>query len=279
VHVLSAIIVVYRTPAELAAAIASLRAQEVAPDEVIVVDNGAADSYPLPASFSQTGVRVERPPANVGFGTGCNLGAELATGDLLLIMNADIVLTTGSLQRLVERLSTHDSVAAVGPRILSGGRIQPSARTWPGLRTGLFGRRSLATRMLLRAGRVPTELRPVQAGGGEVDWISGACMLIRRSAWSEVGGFDPRYWMYWEDADFCRRLAHRGWKVVYEPAAVIHHATGASGTSERTIRAFHESAARFATQYIARNSFQRLLIKTILRLRTRLILSTTAFRG
>ena len=165
----SAIIIVYKTPAELAAAIASLRAQELAPNEIIVVDNGATDAFPLPSSFSSNGVQIERPGSNIGFGAGCNLGARRAGGDHLLVMNADVVLTSSSVRRLATRLEADESVAAVSPRILSGGRIQPSARTWPGLRTGLFGRWSLATRMLLRAGRVPTELRPVQSGGGEVD--------------------------------------------------------------------------------------------------------------
>ena len=64
----------------------------------------------------------------------------------------------------------------------------------------------------------------------------------------QAGGFDEGYWMYWEDADLCRRLAEADWAVHYEPDAVVHHATGASGTSERTIRAFHDSAARFASQ-------------------------------
>ena len=73
--------------------------------------------------------------------------------------------------------------------------------------------------------------------------------------------------MYWEDADLCRRMGTQGWQVHYEPAAVVHHATGASGTSERTIRAFHESAARFADRHIASSWAQRSLILAVLRSR------------
>jgi GT2 family glycosyltransferase len=93
-----------------------------------------------------------------------------------------------------------------------------------------------------------------------------------------VDGFDGSYWMYWEDADLCRRLADVGWTVAYEPAAVVHHATGASGTSERTIRAFHDSAARFAERHIAGSDLERLLINGALRARTTVVLRRWARR-
>ena len=93
-----------------------------------------------------------------------------------------------------------------------------------------------------------------------------------------MNGFDDEYWMYWEDADLCRRFADRGWKVAYEPEAVVYHATGASGTSERTIRAFHDSAARFAARHISRSSFERRLITGVLRARATVVLRRWARR-
>jgi GT2 family glycosyltransferase len=268
---LSAVIVSYRTPAEVAAAVASLRAQTLPPDEIVVVDNGAPDGAPLP---EVEGARIERPASNVGYGAGCNLGARAASGDELLILNADVVLTEDAIAALRKRLESDDRVAVVGPRIFSHGELQLSARGFPSLRTGLLGRRSLLTRILVRARRYPAEFRQVPVGGGPVDWVSGACMLIRRSAFDRVGGFDEGYWMYWEDADLCRRLVDEGWEVQFEPAAVVHHATGASGTSARTIRAFHESAARFASRHIARTPFERTLIAAALEARTRFVLWT-----
>jgi GT2 family glycosyltransferase len=98
-------------------------------------------------------------------------------------------------------------------------------------------------------------------------------MLLRAPAFRSVGGFDPGYFLYWEDADLCRRLTDDGWGIAYEPAAVVHHATGASGTSERTIGAFHDSAARFAARYIARNRFERQLMSALLGARRRLVLA------
>ena len=275
---LSAIIVAYRTPAEVAAAVTSLHEQDRAPDEIIVVDNGAPEGAPLFESSPPNGFRIESAATNIGFGAGCNVGAHTASGDQLLVMNADVVFTKDAIERLLAHLERDPTIAVVGPRIMSDGAVQPSARAFPSLRTGLFGRRSFATRILLRAGRLPTELRPTKGLAGTVDWVSGACMLIKAEAFREIGGFDEDYWMYWEDADLCRRLTQDGWKVEYEPEAVVHHATGASGTSERTIRAFHESAARFAERHIAETPFQARFIRGVLRARTALVLRRWARR-
>src|SRR5947207_3524926 len=113
---LSAIIVSYRTPAEVAAAVASLRAQSDPPDEVVGVDNGAADGDPLPELAELEGVAIRRPEHNIGYGAGCNLGARAVSGDDLLMMNADVVLTAGAATALTERLHSDDRIAVVGPR-------------------------------------------------------------------------------------------------------------------------------------------------------------------
>jgi GT2 family glycosyltransferase len=269
---LSAIIVAYRTPTETAAVVDSLRAQTSPPDEIVIVDNGAADDHPLPDLPELEDTRVVRPESNVGYGAGCNLGAGVASGEELLILNADVVLDPDAIAALANRLGSDDRIAVVGPRIFSHGEVQLSARAFPSLRTGLLGRRSLLTRLLVRARRYPAEFQRVQGSGGPVDWVSGACMLVRRSAFDEVGGFDEGYWMYWEDADLCRRLVDKGWEIHFEPASVVQHATGASGVSARTIRAFHESAARFAARHIARTTVERSLIEAALEARTWVVL-------
>jgi GT2 family glycosyltransferase/glycosyltransferase involved in cell wall biosynthesis len=276
---LSAIIVSYRTPAEVAAAVTSLRSQTLPPHEIVIVDNGAPDGDPLPDLTVFEGVRIERPDSNLGYGAGCNLGAEATSGDELLILNADVVLSPGATASLTERMHGDDRIAVVGPRIFSHGEVQLSARAFPSLRTGLLGRRSLLTRLLVRARRYPAEFRRVPRSGGPVDWVSGACMLVRRAAFDSVGGFDEGYWMYWEDADLSRRLVDHGWEVHFEPAAVVDHATGASGTSARTIRAFHESAARFAGRHIARTALERRLIQAALETRTWFVLWMFARAG
>ena len=264
---LSAVIVAYKTPAELAAALASLRAQTRSPDEVVVVDNGAADGEPVPDGLGVNGVRIVRPETNLGFGAGCNLGIAEAAGDEVLLLNADVVLAAQAVEALTHRLHQDSRIGVVGPLLLSGGEVQMSARAFPRLRTGVLGRRSPLTRLLIRARRYPTEFSLPFHGGGRVDWVSGACMLASGEALEAVNGFDPDYFLYWEDADLCRRLADCGWHVHYEPAAVVHHATAASGMSERTVRAFHESAARFASRHIARSPAQRTFMTSVLRVR------------
>lgn len=266
----SAIIVVYRTPAELTALVAALRSQTVPPDEIIIIDNGASEGEPVPDLEELQGIRIERPGSNIGYGAGCNLGVRLAAGEDLLLLNADVVPTLGCNEALSERLQSNERVGVVGPRIYSGGTLQASARTFPSLRTGLLGRRSLLTRLMLGGRRWPAELSHSRGDGGPVDWVSGACMMVRRSALAEVGGFDESYWMYWEDADLCRRLAEHDWAVHFEPDAIVHHATGASGTNERTIHAFHESAALFAGRWIASTRLERELFEKALAFRGRL---------
>jgi GT2 family glycosyltransferase len=124
--------------------------------------------------------------------------------------------------------------------------------------TGLFGRSTWLSRrfpnfVLARRNVVAHSSPPDGSTGHEVDWVSGSCMLVRRDAFVQVGGFDPRYFMYWEDADLCRRLRSAGWRVRYRPDARVVHTVGQSSrTAPRmAIRAFHDSAYRYYATYEA----------------------------
>lgn len=270
----SAVIVAFNTPTELAAAVCSLRAQTLPPEEIVIVDNGACEGTPSATLVAESdGTRVIRPMRNLGFGAGCNVGRQAVTHDhLLLLMNADVVMAPDATESLVRSLAERNRVAVAGPRIYAGEELQLSARTFPSVRTGLLGRRSVLTQLLRRLRSSPQELRHAHGGGGTVDWVSGACILVRPEAFEQVSGFDEAFWMYWEDADLCRRLWDRGWSVRYEPNAVAHHATGASGMSDRTIIAFHESAAEFARRYLAGGKVQAVLYRALLGVRKRVIL-------
>src|SRR5690349_19747887 len=129
----SAVIVAYRTPAEVDAAVASLRIQNLMVDEIIVVDNGAPEGAPLDATVDLRGVRIEQPATNVGFGAGCNVGAGAAKSDSLLVMNADVVLAPDAVEKLLANLHRDADIAVVGPRIVSNGAVQPSARAYPSI--------------------------------------------------------------------------------------------------------------------------------------------------
>jgi GT2 family glycosyltransferase len=111
-----------------------------------------------------------------------------------------------------------------------------------------------------------------------VDWVSGACVLLRRDRFLEVGGFDPRYFLYWEDADLCRRLRARGYQIRYAPAATAVHRVGASSRSaaDSSIRAFHESAYIYYTTQVARGRLdpRRPLARLLLAVRCRIKMRT-----
>lgn len=99
------------------------------------MDNGASEGAPLDNHGEMPGVRVERSAGNVGFGAGCNVGADPATGDVLVVMNADVVLSRDAIARLLADLDRDPRTVVVGPRILSEGTVQPSARAFPSVRT------------------------------------------------------------------------------------------------------------------------------------------------
>ena len=275
----SAVVVHYRTPVRLEECLASLERQpEVG--EILVVDNsGSVQSAPEPEPGARW--RVHRTPSNLGYGRACNLGATLTEGGHVLFLNADLALSENACERMCATMREDAAAAVVGPRIYAAdGQVELSARAFPSLRTGLVGRSSAITALMRRTAGAPAALA---AALGEqslaVDWVSGACMLVRRRAFEQVGGFDEGYWMYWEDADLCRRLHEAGWRTIFCPHAEARHSTGSSGTSRRTIEAFHESAARYYAQHSARSPLAAGLAARLLRVRMRLMLGKRARRA
>ncbi len=274
---LSAILVDYNAGDELSRALQSI-ARECAADrwEGVVVDNASADSSASAANgFPQ--VRVIANQVNVGFGRAVNQGLAVTTAPLVLIMNPDCRLESGALAGMRGVLESDAHCALVGPTILNpDGSLQGSVRGDPGISTGLFGRRSLLRRLLpslsISRRNVP-ETVPLGADAPAqvVDWVSGACFLARREALEQVGGFDPRYFLYWEDADLCRRLRCVGWRIRHAPAAVAVHRGGHSSRTAQAvaIRAFHDSAYLYYSTHVASGAASpwRWLARLLLRAR------------
>lgn len=269
------VVVYFRTPLPLIACLESLRTQTCSKPEIVVVDNSSAvderhtrpaegdDWYWLPMSH------------NSGFAAACNAGVRQGIGKYVLILNGDVVLAPDACTELLAAIERDPQAAVVGPRIIDADdQIELSAREFPSIRTGLVGRSSLITRVLRWAGTIPPNVSmALQGQSCVVDWVSGACMLIRREAFDRVGGFDEGYWMYWEDADLCRRLVERGYHARFVPTAVVHHATGSSGRSPVTIRAFHDSAVRYFEKHLARSRISKVLGRAVLSLRCRVALA------
>jgi N-acetylglucosaminyl-diphospho-decaprenol L-rhamnosyltransferase len=219
------------------------------------VDNKPEVGSPLPAQAAQAGARYLPQPRNLGYGSAMNAGvASLAAQiEWVLLSNPDVVVSPGSLDTLVAA-ARDPRVGSVGPAILNNdGTVYPSARSVPSLRTGV-GHALFANIWMgnpwTRAYRRDTEDNPVARDAG---WLSGACILVRRSAFAEVGGFDEAYFMYFEDVDLGYRLGRAGYLNRYEPAASVVHsgAHSTTGESARMIAAHHDSARRFLNRKYA----------------------------
>lgn len=226
--------------------------------EAVVVDNHSSDLSERATEAADPRVRLLRQSANVGFARGVNAGIAATSAPLVLILNPDCRLTADAVTRLSTELAQHEKCAIIGPRILDpAGTLQESARGDPTLLTGLFGRTTVLSRLFPSLPVVRRNLAAeaaLQSGQSSevVDWVSGACMLARREALSSVGGFDEGYFLYWEDADLCRRLRRSGWHVRYMPGAGVIHDVGQSSRTERARanREFHRSAYRYYITHV-----------------------------
>ena len=160
----------------------------------------------------------------------------------------------------MDELERHRECAVVAPLVVNeDGTPQGNARGDPTMMTGLFGRTSLMRRLVPRFPAVRRNVVAADAFGNcslEVDWVSGACCLVRRQAFEDVEGFDERYFLYWEDADLCRRIRRKGGRIRFrpDPAARVVHAVGRSsaGVSAQAMSAFHDSAYRYYATHVAR---------------------------
>jgi GT2 family glycosyltransferase len=276
--VFAAVVVNYNSGTELERALRSI-AEELTgvPWEGVVVDNASADESWQAVSAFAPAVRLVRNSTNVGFGRGVNQGLREIGAPYVLVMNPDCRLVAGAVTTLRAELDRHDKCAIVGPRILNpDGSVQGSARGDPDMLTGLFGRTTLLRRHLpflpvARRNVVVDEAIRSAEPSTPVDWLSGACMLARREALDAVNGFDDRYFLYWEDADLCRRLRARGYHVRYVPGASAIHRVGQSSRTARiaSIRAFHDSAYLYYATHVAPAAFnpKRVIARALLRSR------------
>ena len=216
-------------------------------ETVTVVDNAAGDDV---AERAAAEAEVTFLPAgrNGGYGAGANLGAANGTADWILISNADIVVSPGAIAALVAVGESDPSIGAVGPRVCEiDGTTYPSERPLPTLVLGaghaIFGKVWPGNPW---SKRYRIDLHPL---GGEVEagWLSGACLLVRRTAWEAVGGFDEGYFMFFEDVELGRSLAAAGYRSVWTPKASVVHLGGHSYRSDPApmLEAHHASARRY----------------------------------
>jgi N-acetylglucosaminyl-diphospho-decaprenol L-rhamnosyltransferase len=217
---------------------------------VVVADNSPDGSGEVRRLTEAARARYLPLSENRGYGAGMDAAIQSlpSTVRWVLVSNPDVRLSKKSIATLVAMGETDPRIAAVGPAIYSDdGLLYPSARSIPSLRNGV-GHALFAniwpTNPWTAAYRQDTDSAPRSRDAG---WLSGACVLIRRSAFLEIGGFDTGYFMYFEDVDLGYRLGRAGYRNVYEPAAHVVHTGAHSTTSEasRMVSAHHASARRF----------------------------------
>ena len=200
------------------------------PVTVVMADNGSTDGSPEQALERYPNSRLMRMDGNIGYGSAMNRGAAVVAPDaeFLIVANPDVQWGPGSIDVLIGAASRWPNAGALGPLIRNpDGSVYPSARHLPSLvRGGMHAvvgpvwRNNPWTKAYRQEHQEPSE-RPV-------GWLSGSCLLMRRAAFAEIGGFDERYFMYMEDVDLGDRLGRAGWLNVYVPSAEIMHDKGHS---------------------------------------------------
>lgn len=246
---LSVIIVAYNSHQHLERCVASLyrKINLAEPWEIILVNNDPErDVNELPLDFSR--VKIVDHRKNVGFGSGANLGAAAANGEILLILNPDTEILSENIAAVLEELDKNQKVGAVGGRIIGrDGFDQP----WS-------AGRGISFYDLVRNNLGLSRSKPVwkSVRKAECDWVAGTALFITRELFASLGGFDERFFMYFEDMDLCRRAKLAGRQILYYPAFEVFHDSGASYRDKKLQkRHYYDSMEKYFQKHCSRGSF------------------------
>ncbi len=217
--------------------------------ETIVVDNASTDDTAAVLGERYPSVRLIRSDKNVGFAGAANRGAAVSAGRYLLFLNSDARLLPRALAALHALAEAQARAGVVGAQLLNpDGSFQASHARFPTLSQEFLILSGLGRLLYGRA--YPSHAAHEERGPQPVDWVSGACLLVRRAAFDALGGFDTGYFMYAEEVDLCYRMRSAGWQTWYEPAAHVLHIGGASSSG-------HHPAEREAALSCGRVRFFR----------------------
>lgn len=242
------VVVAYNSRETLSECVAPLMAAH----NVIVVDNASPDDSA--AAVDGLPVQVIRAPRNGGFAYGCNLGIAAGGAEYVLLLNPDARLDAEGLAALVTTLKTDPRLGGAGPRLLDDdGSLAWSQRRFPRLRS-TFSQALFLQRLAPLASWSDELIRDpaVYDRPGRPDWLSGACLLLRREALEAIGPMDEGFFLYSEETDMFRRLADAGWSAAYVPEATAHHEGGASAPRSVTKRHWAQSRVRYARKHHGR---------------------------
>ncbi len=254
-NLLDIIIVNYNSTDYLLSCLSSIYdALQELPAKIFVQDNASEDDVDRVNEMFPK-VLLSKNSYNMGFSKAANNALKQSTAPYVVLLNPDTHVTHGFFECVLRYMEENPDVGIIGPKILNrDGSVQGSARSFPTPLTAFFGRNSLLTNWfpnnrITRQNMLTTGSDGVSPMG--VDWVSGACMVVRKNAIEDVGLMDERFFMYWEDVDWCKRMRRSRWKVVYLPQATIVHYVGGSSDKLviRSVFEFHKSCYRLFDKY------------------------------
>lgn len=247
----TAVIVNYNSGLWLQRCIETLRGRGSDLPAIIVIDNASSDAS-VELLPELPGVTIRRAHRNLGFGRGVNQGLRKAATEYVLVINPDCLLVPSALIQLVDELDRHPEAAMASGRV-----FDMRGREQRGSRRRLPSRRQIMAEALPFSSAEGIDLthKPAPTEAQEVEAVSGACMLIRRQALEEIGGFDPGFHMHFEDLDLMARLQHAGWRIRLVPSVFVSHAGGVS-TRRRPVAvmwAKHKSLWRYLNKHCSKD--------------------------
>lgn len=221
--------------------------------QVIVIDNTSRDGSADLVEMQFPEVRLVRNPCNAGFAKACNQGIAVAKGRYILLLNSDVEVQADTLEKMLDFMDAHTAVGVAGCKLKNAdGSTQASVRDFPSLRGEFFGA-LLLDRLFPSHPVIGSYLKQnlTWETNTEVDQVSGAFFMVRREAVEKAGLLDERFFMYYEEVDWCLRIKQAGWKIMYvaEPWA-LH----LGGTSAQQFKAFsYVEAARSNILYFRKH--------------------------
>ncbi|MBI3366639.1 glycosyltransferase, partial [Candidatus Roizmanbacteria bacterium] len=234
----------YNTPDEIINSVLTIRdAMGDFSYEIIIIDNASKNELPQKI-ITDNSIRIIKNATNLGYGKALNQGAKVASGEFLLLVNPDTKFLPRSLELLVRKGNSDSRIGIVGPQVLNtNGKILQSISNPPLLPDSLFVFSFLRnifpfSKYVERYHRDDLDRNKMQ----EVNTVSGVCMLMRKSLFNKINGFDEQFFMYFEEADICYRVKKLGYKIIYLPSAKIVHLVGRSSIDKEWIKKTFEKS-------------------------------------
>lgn len=204
--------------------------------EIIIVNNNSTDNT-LKLIPNNKKIKVIENNKNLGFARACNLGVNLSSGEYIFFLNPDTKVEEGSILKLLEFIKNHKE-AIVAPKLVEfGGKTQPSVRKLPTI-IGAIREYYLGVKDSYEA------YAPQGEEIVEVESVVGGALMVTRKLFLKVGGFDEKFFLYFEDLDLCRKVRNLGYKIYYLPNAIIKHKVGGS-MSENKLKWLNDSAKAY----------------------------------